>query len=87
MFYLITNLNRSIMMAVATIRGLDKLPSLKATSIVVITYDGDPWSGYIPEPEITRHPNYHFIKRTGIHDDIWLNPDPYIALINDVLAR
>ena len=85
MVYLITSLKRSLLMASSTIRGLDKLPSVKVSSTVVVSYEGDPWSGYIPKAEMTKHSDYRFIKRPGIHDDIWLNPDPYIALINDVL--
>ena len=82
--YLVIDLKHSLLMASSTVRGLDRLPSVRADSIVVVSYERDPWSGYMPQEEMAKHPSYRFIKRTGVHDDLWINPEYYVKLLSDI---
>jgi hypothetical protein len=57
------------------------LPAHQARSVLVIGHKGDPWSGHISAHEIAKHTTYGFMSHTGIHDDLWSNPQEYISVI------
>ncbi|MEK7153083.1 MAG: hypothetical protein AAB834_03990 [Patescibacteria group bacterium] len=57
------------------------LPALNADKVAVISYKGDPWSGYIDAQQVASNEHYSFIEHNGLHDDLWTNPQEYISVI------
>jgi hypothetical protein len=57
------------------------LPALNADQVAVICYKGDPWSGYIEAEQVEHNKHYSFIEHSGVHDDLWSNPQEYISVI------
>ena len=57
------------------------LPALSADKVAVICYKDDPWSGYIQSDQVENNQHYSFIDHSGVHDDLWTNPQEYISVI------
>ncbi len=57
-----------------------QLPAFQARQVMVMSHKGDPWSERIALEQINKH-SYSFVSHTGVHDDIWINPERYITVI------
>lgn len=57
------------------------MPLHNAHKVGVISYHEDAWSGYIEEIVVDNYPNYCLISSTKSHDDLWLHPKDYVAVI------
>ena len=61
------------------------LPTIAAPTVVV-TFKNDPWSGYISAKEKDKHPDYTFLTIEATHDDLWLHPDRYVELVQEMTS-
>lgn len=57
------------------------LPKLNARRLVFVATRDDPWASRITTESITSNPRYSFISIEGSHDDIWMHPEHYVAII------
>ncbi len=57
------------------------LPEILVPKVFVITYDDDPWSGNIKKTEMQKFPHYTYIRKVGVHDDLWINPEKYLEYL------
>lgn len=64
----------------AKLAGRD-LPLCNARRVGVISHHNDAWSGYIEKIALDKYLPYCLISNTGSHDDIWLHPKDYVAVI------
>jgi hypothetical protein len=60
------------------------LPHIKAQKTMVITTKDDPWSSHISPTTITKNPSYIFLNLAATHDDIWMHPERYVAIIQSI---
>lgn len=61
--------------------SVSNLPMIQARKTVVIGTKDDPWSSRISHATITRNTDYIFINMNATHDDIWMHPERYVAII------
>ncbi len=57
------------------------VPGHTEAKIVVIRNQFDPWQQPAGLQQYLKHRNWNFISLGGSHDNLWANPDPYIAII------
>jgi hypothetical protein len=57
------------------------MPLHDARRVGVISYHGDSWSGFIDQIKVDDYPNYCLISSKRSHDDLWLHPKDYVAVI------
>jgi len=62
-----------------------KLLRTHAKKTIVITNRDDLWTRHIPERALQEEPAYTFIGLVGAHDDLWLNPERYVAILKACL--
>ncbi|HEU4913947.1 MAG TPA: hypothetical protein VFT16_00875 [Candidatus Saccharimonadales bacterium] len=68
------------MFQTAKIAGKD-LPLCNAKRVGVISHHNDAWSGYIQKVAVEKYLPYCLISHAGSHDDIWIHPKDYVAVI------
>jgi hypothetical protein len=79
--YIPRQLKRTAKMYAAIRRRTEILPELHARQVIVVKYTDDPWSSLIGLEETTKHPNYTFIELAGSHDELWIHPEPTVAVV------
>lgn|GEM_PF-1740220 len=57
------------------------LPKLNAKQLLFIATRDDPWASRITTKSITSNPRYSFVSLEGSHDDVWMHPEHYVAII------
>ncbi len=58
-----------------------KLLRTHTKQTIVITNRDDLWTKHIPRRALQEEPTYTFIGLAGAHDDLWMNPERYVAII------
>lgn len=61
--------------------SISNLPQIEARKAVVIATKDDPWSSRISHATIAKNTEYAFINMAATHDDIWMHPERYVAII------
>jgi hypothetical protein len=79
--YVVVKLPGSFGMWRAAKSGGLEMPVHKARRIGVVSHHGDSWSGYIEKVALDNYVPYCLISNCGSHDDIWLHPKDYVAVI------
>ena len=80
-FYIIGKLKRSVYMLRFAHENENFIPEIKNAKVIVIHYKDDPWSDSLSKKDLVKFPQYQLITHTGLHDDLWMNPEYYIKLL------
>ena len=81
LFYLIQEINKTLHMWQIAHSGELFIPNIKNAKVIVVNYKDDPWSGSLLKKDLEKFSDYELITHTGLHDDLWYNPDFYINLL------
>lgn len=80
-FYLLREIKRTLYMWNFAHSDKPFIPTIQNAKVIIVTYKDDPWSDSLSKKELEKFPKYELIKHTGLHDDLWTNPDYYIKLL------
>lgn len=81
LFYLLREINKTLHMWQIAHGEESFIPSIENAKVTVVNYKDDPWSGSLLKKDLEKFPRYELITRTGLHDDLWINPEFYINLL------
>jgi len=63
-----------------------RLPIMQSDKASIIMFRDDPWSKGITGYELHLQHHYTFMHFDRLHDDIWINPKDYVAVIQYLYA-
>ncbi len=81
MWYLVSQLPRQRKIVQVVVRDRMQLPKITAPSVHIIVTKRDPWAGSITPATSKGGNHYSYLSLAGSHDDIWMHPEHYVAII------
>jgi hypothetical protein len=83
-YYILSEIKRTRQMLQIGRKGGPFIPHLKNAEVIVINYKDDPWSDSLTKKDLEKFPHYKLITHSGLHDDLWQNPDYYISWLKSI---